>query len=269
MIAIFFQTIKNRQKTLLVYCLTAVIFLWLYIAIFPSIQAQSSVLVDLVKVMPEPFLKAFGIEVDLYRNLTLESFLATEYFSFILPLMMIALMVSAASKAIAGEIEKGTIDILLSQPISRFQIFLGKYLAGLFDLGVFLIFSVLATIPLAEIYNIEYKGAAYLKIAFLSLLFSLAVFSFSMLASAIFSEKNKVNFLVVGLMMLMYVINVISSLKESLDYLKYFSFFYYYNPSQVLIHDNIDFSTFWFFGGIIFISTILGVLWFQKRDIAI
>jgi ABC-2 type transport system permease protein len=267
MFNIFLRTIKERKWTVLIYCIGVLLFLWMYIALFPTFKGQMANLEQYMKAFPESFMKAFGFEIQYFG--TLEGYLASEQFSFIWPIMLIALMVSMGSSFLAGEIEKGTIAILLSQPISRIKIFLSKYLTGFFYLIIFTTVSIISIFPLARAYDITYNTERFCKLGLVSFLFGLAIFSLSMLFSALFSEKSKPTFIVVGILLVMYFINIVSGLKENLDKLKYFSFFYYFKPPEVLNHNVIDKWTWWVFLGTFVISTILALIWFKKKDIAI
>jgi len=267
--AIFKQTIKDRKMSLLIYCLFAIFFLWMYVAMFPSIRDKSAEMTKLLEAYPKSFMDAFGLKMEELSFTKLESFLAMEQFSFVWPIMMIALMVSLGGSAIAGEIEKGTIETLLSQPISRLKIFFAKYLAGVFNLVVFTIVSIFAVIPMAAAYNIDIQRTNYLTIAVLSLAFGLAILSIASLMSAIFSEKGRAYFLVVGLIVLMYVAKIVANLKESLSDLKYFSFFYYYDSSAALIHNSLDKWAIWVFLAVAVVGLAAGAVWFWRRDISV
>jgi len=121
MFSIFWRTIKDRKLSLLVYCITALLFIWMYIALFPSISKSFGQLESYINTFPKGFLDAFGLDAKTFT--TFEGYIGSEQFTFVWPIMIIAMMISFAGGAIAGEIEKGTIEILLSEPISRLKIF--------------------------------------------------------------------------------------------------------------------------------------------------
>ncbi len=269
MLAVFWRTIKDRKYTILAYFLAAVLFLWMYVSLFPFIQEQAEELKKALDVYPESFMQAFGIENQQLLFEKLDNFLAAEYYSFIWPIMVIALLISLGGYSIAGEVEKGTMETLLAQPISRVKLFFEKYLAGLFIFIIFVIVSVFAVVPLAEAYNIDYQFNHYITVAILGFMFGLAIFSIASLLSAIFSEKGKAYFITAGIIIVMYVLNIMATLKESLADLKYFSFFYYYDYSKALFDNQIDDLAFWVFLGVSVVCTALAVFWFSKRDISV
>ena len=265
MLAIFLRTIKDRKISLFMYCIAGIGFLWMYVLLFPSIQKQGESFLELMKGYPEGLMKIFGIEE--FSFLTIESFLAIEQFSFIWPILVIFLLVSTAGTALAGEIEKGTIEIMLASPTSRRHIFGGRYLAGVFALLIFTVCSVFAVIPLAEIHNVDYLLKSYIAMALMGFLFGLAVFSFAMLLSAISSERSRVYMITGSILIVMYVLNVVSMLKESLSYLQYFSFFHYYDPHSALVGSTVSGVAILVFIIVVIVCTVAGAILFSTRDI--
>lgn len=267
--ALVFRIIRDQKKSLLAYVLIAIVFVWMYVAIFPSIAKQQAEFSKLLTNYPEGLLKAFGLDPRTLIFSNLESFLSLEHYSILWPLMLIILLVSYASSAIAGEIEKGTIEILLSQPLSRLKVFGGKYAAGLLILLIFTFFSVFAVFPLAQIYHLDLRMVNHLTMAMLGFLFGLAVFSMTLMFSSIFSERGKAASLTGGILILMYALNITASLKEDLASLKYLSFFHYYDYHAALVENRIDPLTIGVFLLVSFLGTLLGAFWFNQRDIAV
>ena len=264
--AVFWRILKDRRIQILIYCLASIGLLWMYIALFPAFKDQSANLEQLIKSYPESFLKAFNFDIKSFT--TVEGYLATEQYSFVYPLMVIFMLVGFAGAAFAGEIEKGTIEILIAQPISRLKLFFSRYFAGLLILIIFTATSVYGAIPLARAYDISISAEAFSKLAILAFIFALAIYSIAIMLSAIFSDRGKVFFITGGILILMYVLNILASIKESLSDLKFASFFYYFNPAKALGHNEIDDWAYLVFLGVAVVCTLIGAIWFSKRDIA-
>lgn len=267
MFTIFFRTIKDRKLTILIYCLAVIGFLWMYISLFPSISQSFDQLKGYLNTFPKGFMDAFGIDAESFT--TFEGFIGSEQFTFIWPIMLVLLTISFSAGAIAGEIEKNTVELLLSQPISRLKIFTAKYLAGTFALATFVFISIAAIYPLAAAYDITFKSGNFIRFGVLGFAFGFAIYSLSMFFSTIFSEKGRANFAPAGILILMYVANILAGLKENLKNLKFTSFFYYYNPSKILVHGQIDKWSWVVFFGVGIFFTVLSAIWFSKRDIAV
>jgi len=269
MLAFIWRTIKDRKYPVIVYIIAAVGFLEMYIALFPSLQKQSQEMAKLLETYPDSLWAAFNIDKASLTFDKLGPYLAMEQFNFIWPILAVIFAIGFAGYALANEVEKGTIEQLLSLPLSREKVFFGRYLAGLFNLGLFTAVSVMAIIPLAGLHDIAVNAKGIGMLAVLSLLFVWAIYSLSFMASSFFSEKSKVSFFGGGLLILMYVLNIVASLKDNLSFLKYFSLFYYYNPAQAIEKATFVNNSLIVFFGIIAISTVLALLWYKGRDIAV
>lgn len=269
MFKIIWQTIKDRKLSLIIYSLSMVAFTEIYVALFPTFSSRQAEFDKLLQLYPEQMFKALGMEKANFTMTQVESFLATEQYSLIWPIIVIIMAISFASGQIAAEIEKGTIETLLSQPISRIKLYFSKYFSGVIYLITFTLVSVYGLIPLALLHDVSYKMANLNKIAVLGFVFALAVYGISMLASSIFSEKGKANFTVGGILIVMYVLNIISAFKDNLKDLKYISLFHYYDYSAALVKNTIEAKSIWVLLEVAVITTLLGALWFSRRDVAV
>ncbi|KKT44230.1 MAG: hypothetical protein UW34_C0014G0002 [Parcubacteria group bacterium GW2011_GWA2_44_15] len=266
MLIIALRALKDKKIFLLSFVLGGIGMAWMYAALFPTIAKLSEPYNKILETFPKSLLQAFGFEGAFTG---FESYMSAEHFGFVWPIMLIFLIASFAGASISREIEKGTMEILLSLPVSRVKIFFGKYLSGIAALCVFVTFSVLAIIPLAEAYNINYVVSHFFTMSLLGFLFGWAIFGLSVLFSAIFSDKSKVYMATGGIMIGMYVIRIVSILSDKLDKLKYFSFFHYYNAPDALSKNSIAPETFIVFISVAVITTILAAVWFSKRDAAV
>jgi ABC-2 type transport system permease protein len=160
-------------------------------------------------------------------------------------------------------------ETLLAQPISRTKIFLAKYLAGLVNILIFSTVSIGLTLVLILAYGISFSFSHFLAIWFVGILFSWAIFGLASMLSAIFSDRGKVLFISIGLLVVMYAINILSTFKKSVEDLKFISFFHYFNPNLILGDGKIEWLTIVVFLGVAIISLILGLIIFKRRDIAV
>lgn len=91
--------------------------------LFPVIAEQAEELNKLIENLPEAILALAGGVID-YS--TLNGFLAAEFFSILGPIIFLVYAVIHGSGTIAGEEERGTLALLLANPISRTRLLLHK-----------------------------------------------------------------------------------------------------------------------------------------------
>lgn len=264
---VFTRILKDRRLLILIYTLAAVAFLWMYVGFFPSFKDQTDSIQQMMQAYPESLMKAFNI--DLKSFTTVEGFVATEQFSFVWPIMIIFMLTGFAGAVFSSEVEKGTAELLLSQPISRLKLFIGRYLAGISMLVFFVFCSIFALIPLCNIYDITLTNNHIVTMGILSTLFGLAIYSIAMFFTSVFSDKGKVYFITGGILVLMYVLNILAGIKENLADLKYGSFFYYFNPTKALVYGEIDHWSYLIFIGTAIFMLVFSLIWISKRDVAV
>ncbi len=62
MFTIIWRSIKDRKISLIVYLAAALLFMWMYVAMFPSIAEQADSFTAVFESLPSEVLEIFGIE---------------------------------------------------------------------------------------------------------------------------------------------------------------------------------------------------------------
>lgn len=264
-----FRMVRDKWKSFLIYSVASIGFLEMYIAVFPTISKQAGQVNQLIKSMPPEMFKAMNIDPSTLSFSNLQSFLSTEYMSFLWPILLVFFAVSLANYISVGEIDKGTIETLASLPAKRSRIFIERYFAGLLMIAAFCKIGLLASIPLAALHNTDIKIENFITAAVGSFLFAWAVYSLATLSSVIFSEKGRANMASGGVIILMYVAFVVSTLQDNLKNLQYFSFFNYFSGSELLAKNSYPEYAFLALGGFAIIVSTAALLWFNRRDLSV
>jgi ABC-2 type transport system permease protein len=231
MLPIIRRELSVRRTSLIFYFALLAGMVVLYTSIFPTIQAQSANFAQLIKSLGGVY-KAMGIGGTITFN-TLENYMSTELFGVTWPILAVVFTTGFAGSAIAGEIEKGTLGMVLALPIKRMRIYLAKYAAGL---------------------------ASFI---------GWAIFSLALMVSAMCSDKGRVYGIIGGLMAVMYVANAVAGIKQELSWIKYGSFFHYFAPTQALGSNHISPWSYLVFSAVAIVATVIGAVWFSRRDISI
>lgn len=260
---------RDKYKSLIIYSLVAFAFLWMFVALFPSIQQQADQYDQIMQAFPTELLGAINIDPSIMSFGELEPYIATEYMSFVWPILAIIFIVSVANYISIRDIDKGAIETLASLPVSRLRIFAERYSAGLMMIIVFTIISVLGTVLLTWAYGVDYELNNFITTTIGASFFAWAVYSLVVLISVIFSDKGKANMASGGILLLMYVLAVIANLSDDLQNLRYASFFYYFNGTDMLVKDVYPEHTLLILGGFALVATVAAALHFNRRDLSV
>ena len=113
------------------------------IAFYPSIRDSSEQFEELLNAYPDAITEAFGI--DDFSSFA--GFVGAEALNVIWPLVAAGFAIVVGSAAVAGEIERGSVDLWLSVPVARWRLLLAKIVAA--QIGLLVI--VVALLPFGGI----------------------------------------------------------------------------------------------------------------------
>lgn len=228
-------------------------------ATFTTFAADAEQMDQMLEIYPESMLDAFGIST----LGTIEAFLDSQIF-YLAPLALAFFPILAAAGAIAGAEERGSIDVLLGNPLPRWQLVVGNFAATAISYLMILAIAGAMTWVTAALMDIDLTLATTAE-AFVNIwptgLFFGAV---ALLCSAIFHRRALAIAIPGFLLFAMFMMNVIGNVSEDLEYLQPYSVFYYYG--QVAI-DGMDWMNFAGVTAVVIVLVGLAVLVFRRRDI--
>ena len=113
---VLFESLRERSRSTLWWTLGLVLLVGVNIAFYPSVRDDEA-LSDYAKELPESLRALFaGGELDLASPV---GYLNSQVFALTAPLVLLIFAIGAGSGAVAGEEEKGTLDLLLAHPLRR------------------------------------------------------------------------------------------------------------------------------------------------------
>jgi beta-exotoxin I transport system permease protein len=143
---VVWQTLRERRRSLLWWGLGIVALVGINIAFYPSVR-DSAGLSDYSKDLPEAMRALFaGGETNL---ISATGYLNSQVFALMAPLVLLIFAIGVGAASVAGEEERGTLDMLLAQPLERADFVLQRFLA-LLALVVALTAGLLATVAVGS-----------------------------------------------------------------------------------------------------------------------
>lgn len=213
----------------------------------------------LLDAYPAGILEAFGI-TDMS---TIEGYLSSQVFN-LAPLALAFFPVLACAGVIAGAEERGTMDVLLGNPIPRWQIVVGCFASVAVSLLLVALLTGAVMYSAAELTGLDLSLRASLE-AVLNL-WPICMFfgGLALLCSAVF-HRRVFAVAIPGLVLLvMYLLDSAGRVSPDLEDLRPLSVFYYYGSA---ITDGMDWTHFFGLTAVALIFGGLAVLAFQRRDI--
>jgi ABC-2 type transport system permease protein len=260
--SMFWQTLRIQRRTILWFAFGAAIYVLAIVAFYPSIRGNSAQYNDLLDAYPEAIQDAFGIE----DFSTFAGFVGAEAMNVIWPLVAAGFAIAAGSASVAGEIERGTVDLWLSVPVERWRLLLAKVFALLAGVLAIVVATVAALAGGGAAIG-EWPGIGATLATLVSLpAIVVAVLGYSVLLSSLFGSRGAAAGLAAGLTLLAYLMAVIASMSDQLRWLAKLSIFSGYDVQPALAHGTVN----WL--GIILLTlvgavcTVAALAIFQRRD---
>src|SRR5262245_38000363 len=262
--SVFTKTLRDVRRGLLWWSVGLVGLVAFLVAVFPTVRDNPE-LNRLVEQYPDALkgILSFGGGIDYTTG---AGYLGSELFAFMIPLLFLVAAIGAGSRALAGEEEQGTLDLLLANPVSRRRVLLEKLGALVFEL---LALGVVLWIALwiggrATSMNVS---AAHLGAGAASaVLLALAFGSIALLLGAASGRRALAAGLSAALAVAAYIVNSLASLVSGLEALQKLSPIFHYTASDPLRH-GLDAAHVLVLVGIAAVASTLAVAAFDRRDI--
>lgn len=250
---------RMQLKGVLVWGLALGLYGAAMTASFTTFGGDAEEMNRILEAYPRGMLDAFGI-TDLADP---ENYLNAQVF-LLAPLALAFFPILASANAIAGAEERGTIDVLLGNPIRRWQLVAGNFAATALSLLAIVVVVGLLTWGTAALMDVnlslESTAAAVLNMWPVCLFFG----GLAMLCSAIFHRRTLVVALPAFLLFASYLLDTVGRASEDLEDLRPASVFYYYGSA---IEDGIDPSNFAALTVAACVFVALATVAFQRRDV--
>lgn len=257
------QTIKDYWKITLVIALLFMFMAILYSGMYPSFK---EVLFDMLESGASD---AYNFLPHADQMHTYVGFLTIELYE-IFWLLILAIMIGfVSSSCITKEIEGKTIDLLMSNPVSRKQIVIEKFL-GLIPMFLVINFAtMLSVIGITAILNENLNFGYLLLVHLVSIPYFLSIISIGILISVIFDEKMKASIIMIAILVGLYIVNSLSLMSPDYEFLGSLSIYQYFDTYQVLRFGEIDGAGIFVYIGIITACLLISMIYFEHKDIPV
>ncbi len=208
-------------------------FEFLLCAIVSSMDIPG-ILTEVMKNIPS-IMRTF-IEQQFFGGLTSAGLLAFGWGHPIALAIGTAAAIVLATQAVAGEIENGSIELVMSEPLSRNGYFAGNVLFGLLSLALLSVIGAFGTFLGQHIYGIRLFSPSKLLLLTLNYFLLHGVwYALTLLLSVFGREAGRVGFVGFLLALVSYLLHVISQLWPQASYLAPYTVHNYYSAQMILI----------------------------------
>ena len=223
----------------------------------------------LLDVVPPAFLALFNVTPEFLGGSGLKGYLSLGFSHPVYHLLSGATVIWIACRGLAGEMERGSIQVGLSRPMSRLQVYLARFL------GVAAVTLLVAIAgPVGMIAGIAISSPAgdvdYLNFVVQGAACALLVGCIggvALLISASASRMGQAVGWAIALLVISYVIDYFADLWDALKPIEPYSVFDYYDPPGALVRGEVPVMNMAVLLSITVVGTVLGYVVFSRRDL--
>ena len=259
---IFLKTLRDQLVSIFWWS-AGFIFISIYLSYFFPYMSENAAIFKIVDSMP-PVIKNLIGDVEFVS--TPAGFFNLQPFSYFAPIMILFYSVSRGVGVIAGEIENGTLDLLLSKPISRSGVIFQKVLSISLALAIIHVFFLSGMALGLILFKIDMNIIRLAEAIIALYMLSLSFLTISVTAGIIFLNKRKAVGLVSGYALISFLVNAYAPAVNSFQIARIFSPFYYNSGSSPILN-GLDLSHLMIQVFIAVFFFMASILIFKKRDL--
>ncbi|MBN1679040.1 MAG: ABC transporter permease subunit [Anaerolineae bacterium] len=238
MTAVFRKAARDARRMMLWTGIIFAIYGLFVMAFYPSMVEQSEQLDELLESYPKEMMSMFyGGDVEDLSVSEPGNYVNSQFTLWVV-LVMGALVIAQVFNSITNAERDGTLDVMMSLPVSRRAMLLGRFANTALTILVVLTFSLLAFVASTFIWPEFDVSIGRLVFAFYGAFFPVMViagFTY-LLAAVIPSSKRLVGPLAYLFLMGSYLIHAFSLFIDELSPIRPLMLFDYYNAGEVIRH---------------------------------
>jgi ABC-2 type transport system permease protein len=262
MLAEFKHTLRRKRGQIIGWAVGLALYSLLMVSMFDSITGIEG-FADLMAAYPEDLAAFFG---GLTAITTPKGYLDIYYFEY-MPVIIGVFAVSVGAGLLVGDEEKGTLDLIMSYPVSRMGLFWGRVSGFLTAMLLVILVSWLSWVLPAQGTGMDLTWLEFTR-PFLPLFAQLLLFgTMALLLSLLLPSVRMAGMLSGGLLIGNYLLLGLSNLNEDLEAFVQYTPLYYYQSGEAI--DGLDWV---WLAGVVVVSLVFVLLawWrFQRRDIRV
>jgi len=259
------QTFKDNLKATIIFALLFSAMAAMYSSFYPQFK---ELLADMAE-DPQFTDLLIGFTGESGDFVSYVGFLNLELYSIFFVLILGIIVAFIAATIISKEIESKTMDLLMSNPISRKQIVVERFI-GLIPMILFVNFITMFVVYGVTVAINESLDFFNLFIAHLyAVPYFLAVVAIAILISTIIDEKMKSSIFMIAILVAMFFLEYISHFTPDAKNIGLLSLTHYYKPYEALKSGNVDGNGVIVLLAVTIVALVISIIYFDRKDIKV
>lgn len=253
--------LRSRLGAMVGWGIGLALFGTLYIVIFPEMSDQISVLADL------SIYRALGMDMGSF-----EGFIASSVIQFI-PIVLGIYVIITSTDTLAGEEDRGTLELLVTMPLHRWQIVCMKALAiAIISFLILVITGVgnaLALHIIKSWFEVDVLPLQFFVVILSSWPLMLAFIMIGLFLGAFMPNRRAASLTMTVFFIVSYFGKSLTGLLAALETIQHLSLFYYFDASATVFATGVRAGDVVVLLVVATVFLVLALLSFQRRNVTV
>jgi ABC-type transport system involved in multi-copper enzyme maturation permease subunit len=231
---------------------------------YPIFVENNALMEEYLKVFPKEFMAAFGMTGSLADP---GVFFTTYIGSFLWPILAAMGAIVLATRPVAADVASGWSEIALGTPLRRSRALVAAILCQAVVLAVVAAATVAGVLVAGVVVDAGFDAARFALGGVVIWLFACAVAGVTSILGAITLSRAKAAGIVAGILIVMYLANVVAQLQPDLGWVGDLGAFKYIVVTDLIDHGTVPWTSIAVFGVAAFVGWAGSLVVFARRDL--
>lgn len=217
--SLFLFNLRENKILIIAFSLIGTLYATVSIGMYDPSSAEA--LEAMLDLLPEAMIKMMGFD-QIGGDIT--HYVSNYLYGFIMLLFPVIFSIMLGTKLVSKYVDQGSMTYLLTMPYTRRKIVITQAVFFALSLFVIIFFNVLVIIVMAES---MFPGSLdiwkFIMLNLVTYAVHLALSGLTFLCSVLFSDSSKSLGVSGGILISFFILNMLSSISEQTEFLKYFT----------------------------------------------
>lgn len=224
--------LADHRRATIAWSLSLVGIIAMQLSVYPTIKSQPG-LSEMYSKLPDAMKAMLGMKGDLDFS-SGPGYLRGEIFGFTIPLLFLVFGIGAGAAVIAGDEEKGTLGLVLAQPVRRARVVLERYAASVVDAAVLATMVFLTIAIEGPLVGLHVSTADLLFATAATMLLGVIFGAIALAVGAATGHRGLALGAGAGVAVVAYLLDSLANLTDVLEPFRFLSPFHWAAPADIV-----------------------------------
>lgn len=265
MTALAFRLELRRSRMVMLWLVLIVLaYGGIIAAMFPILLENMQAFEDYMKIFPKELMAAFGMTGSLADP---GVFFGTYIGSMMWPVVAAIGAIVLATRPLAADVERGWADVVLGTPLTRGRLLAAAIASQALVLAVLAVAAVAGVLVIGGLVGADFDAGRFAASGVVLWLFGCAVAGATSLLGAVTLSRAMAGGATAGVLILMYLMNIVAQVKVDLAWLADFGAFKYLLTTELIDTGVMPWASVVVFGVVAVGGWAASLLVFRRRDL--